>query len=512
MQPRRGVKVLLVVIDAASPRVVNPAIQTGQLRNLRRIAEAGSLHAGSFTIFPSITPAATTSIVTGTYPAENGIAGASWFVEERKEVAYYGDDFWVIAKQGFGAFLRDFLVRLNGDRLKVPTMFEMVEGEGGRAACVNYLVYRGNVHHRVNVPWLLAMLPGVPLTETVDGPSMLCLGDFVTAHTLRGTVEGKSGLLHRFGMDDASTATMLCELAADGELGDFTLAYFADNDYRSHEVGPHEALPVVERVDEALGKVFDAAGGFDRFIQDTTVIVTSDHGHCEILPDANESVIALDTLLGEFRQADIGSRWRDTDEIMICPNMRATQIHLQSRGAVILDRVVRDALADSRIDLALWRDSGASRDARYVARGHAGRLEFWRNDGGSAQARDAFGTGWCWRGEPAVLQLDVQDGIVRSSEYPNALERIAGALDATGSGDVWLTARPGCEFNVRGGKAHVGGGSHGALHALDSLSVLLAGGPQSPSLPAVMRSVDIAPMCMELLQLPMRYKVGEPRT
>ena len=159
-----------------------------------------------------------------------------------------------------------------------------------------------------------------------------------------------------------------------------------------------------------------------------------------------------------------------------------------------------------------WRDSGASRDARYVARGHAGRLEFWRNDGGSAQARDAFGTGWCWRGEPAVLQLDVQDGIVQSSEYPNAFERIAGALDATGSGDVWLMARPGCEFNVRGGKAHVGGGSHGALHALDSLSVLLAGGPQSPSLPAVMRSVDIAPMCMELLQLPMRYKVGEPRT
>jgi hypothetical protein len=506
------VKVLLVVIDAASPRVVNPAIQTGRLRNLKRIADAGSLHAGSVTIFPSITPAATTSIVTGTYPAENGIAGASWFVRERNEVVYYGDDFWVIARKGFGAFLRDFLVHLNGDRLEAPTLFELVESAGRRAACVNYLVYRGNVRHRVNVPWLLAMLPGVPLTETVDGPSMLCLGDFVTTHTLRGKVDGRGGLLHRFGMDDASTAAMLCELAAGNELGDFTLAYFADNDYRSHEVGPHAALPVVERVDDALGAVFDACGGFDRFIQDTTIIVTSDHGHCEILPDADESVIALDSVLGEFRQGDIGSAWKERDEIMICPNMRAAEIHLQNRGTVLLDRVVRTALRDPRVDFALWRDrAGGSNESHYVVESQRGRLEFWRGNDGPEAALDEFGAEWSWRGETSALQLDVDEGTVRSVEYPNALERIAGALDAGDGGDVWLTARPGCEFNVRGGKAHVGGGSHGALHALDSLSVALVAGPASASLPAAMRSVDIAPMCMELLALPMRYRVGDPR-
>ena len=100
----------------------------------------------------------------------------------------------------------------------------------------------------------MALLPGVPLTETVHGPSLLCLGDFVTPHTKRGRkVEDRGGLLHRFGMDDASTAAMLCELAAEDELPAFTLAYFADNDYRSHEVGPHAALPVIDRVDQALG-------------------------------------------------------------------------------------------------------------------------------------------------------------------------------------------------------------------------------------------------------------------
>lgn len=67
------------------------------------------MHEACVTIFPSITPAATTSIVTGAYPSEHGIAGASWYDQEREEVAYYGDDFWVIARR-FGEFVRDFLI------------------------------------------------------------------------------------------------------------------------------------------------------------------------------------------------------------------------------------------------------------------------------------------------------------------------------------------------------------------------------------------------------------------
>ena len=59
-------------------------------------------------------------------------------------------------------------------------------------------------------------------------------------------METPYGPFHRFGMDDAATAGFLCEATAAGTLGDFTVAHFADNDYRSHEVGPHAALPVIE--------------------------------------------------------------------------------------------------------------------------------------------------------------------------------------------------------------------------------------------------------------------------
>src|SRR3954470_7229850 len=149
-------KLLLVVIDAATPHVVCPAVRTGRLPVMQRLADAGTMHEASVSIFPSITPAATTSIITGAYPAEHGIAGASWYDEGRQEVAYYGDDFWVIAREGFGPFINDFLLLLNGARLRVRTLFEIVERAGRTAACLNYLVFRGNHAHRVRIPGIMA--------------------------------------------------------------------------------------------------------------------------------------------------------------------------------------------------------------------------------------------------------------------------------------------------------------------------------------------------------------------
>lgn len=497
-------KVLLVVIDAATPRVVCPAIQTGRLPNLKRLADAGEMHQECVTIFPSITPAATTSIITGTYPFEHGIAGASWFDEARNEIAYYGDDFWVIAREGFGHFLRDFLVRLNGDRLKAPTLFETVERAGRRAACLNYLVHRGLVTHKVNIPWLLALLPGVPLTEEVLGPQQLCLGDFVderAAEKKQRKTKG-TGLLHRFGMDDEGTAVLLEQIAGTGLL-DLTVAYFADNDYRSHEVGPFEALPVVARVDEALGAMFDAGGGFDRFMQDTCVIVTSDHGHCEVLADRDAAAIELQHVLEEFRHAELARPWRDEDDIMICPNMRAAQIYVHRPTSERVTRVARSSLRDRRVDLAIWKAEPTADAQPYHVIAQRGELTFWRGSGGDGHAQDAWGTSWAWRGDLDVLQLHRDGSFIESTEYPNAFERIAGVLDLKQSGEIWVTAEPGCEFEVPGGKAHCGGASHGGLHALESLSpVIVANAPMA--LPRRMRSIDLAAICLQALGIEAR--------
>jgi hypothetical protein len=507
------VKVLLVVIDAATPRVVCPAIRTGRLPFLQQLAEAGSMHEASASIFPSITPAATTTIITGEYPVGHGIAGASWYEPSTGDIAYYGDDFWTAAKEGFGTFLRDFLVRLNGDRLVAPTLFETVEDAGRVAGCLNYLVYKGRVQHTVNIPWLLTVLPGVPLTETILGPTVCCVGDFVTTRTRRGRkLRNKGGALHRFGMDDASTGALLCELIEDGHTPDLTVAYFADNDFRGHDVGPHAALPVLEKVDAMLGDAIAADGGLDRFLAHTCVLVTSDHGHCEVLADKDRAVVRLDTVLEGFRQAVPGRPWKEDDDVLICPNMRAAQVYLHEPTRDSLDAVVRAMLAHPGIDQVLWHAPlGGGVEGEYVVVTAGGRLRFRRDDGPGA-VRDAFGAGWSWHGDEHVLGI-VRDGAhVAFDEYPNAFERIAGLLEGQRTNECWVTARPGCEFEIPGGAAHVGGASHGSLHALDSLSPVVAAGlPAGHAVPGPMRSVDLAPLCLDVLGLPSRHRVGAPR-
>ena len=84
-------------------------------------------------------------------------------------------------------------------------------------------------------------------------------------------------------------------------------------------------------------------------------------------------------------------------------------------------------------------------------------------------------------------------------------------LEHPHSATLWLTAKPGCEFEVPGGKAHLGGASHGALHALESYCPLIVAGPEPVELPHDLRSVDIAPLCLRLLGLPSRRRVGEGR-
>jgi hypothetical protein len=507
-------KLLLVVIDGAAPHVFCPAVQTGRLPTLQRLADAGTMHPASVSIFPSITPAATSSIVTGAYPAEHGIEGAAWLHDKAGNIAYFGDDFWVVAREGPGTFLCDFLIHLNGDRLRAPTLFEIVERTGRDAASLNYLVYRGLHAHRARLPRLLAMLPGAPTETIVHGPSTLGLGTLIDNPRWQTRIRGKGDPLHRFGMDDKGTGAMLCGLTESGDAPDFTVAYFADNDFQSHDVGPHEAATALENVDAILGEAFERAGGLERFLRDTAVIVTSDHGHCPILDDPDRAVVRLDAALEDVvRLAKLGLPWRDGDQAMICPNMRAAQIYLRSVTPERRARMIRRLLEQPGVDQVLWRGDPAVSGSRYIVASSRGRLEFERSGGAADSACDAFGSRWQWTGDLAVLDIALDGPRLEYGAYPNAFERIDGALSSELSGDVWVTARPGFEFEAPGGKAHVGGGSHGALHMLDSLSpVIVSGAPRGFKLPDACRSIDIAPLCLQLLGLPMRYRLGEPRS
>jgi hypothetical protein len=232
-----------------------------------------------------------------------------------------------------------------------------------------------------------------------------------------------------------------------------------------------------------------------------------------VLSRAERAEIRLNELLANFPQAALGRSWRKRDAVMICPNMRAAQIYLHYPGPDTALQVINDVLSDPRVDLAVWRAGLTERGASgYSVASRSGRLTLRRGEDGQGRtAPDAFGASWSWHGDSSTLDFEVDAGRLEFHQYPNAFERIAGVLDLDQAGDIWVTAKPGCEFNVEGGDAHLGGASHGALHALDSYSPVIAAGPSPVPLPRHLRSVDLAPLCMQLLGAEMRYKVGDAR-
>jgi hypothetical protein len=105
------------------------------------------------------------------------------------------------------------------------------------------------------------------------------------------------------------------------------------------------------------------------------------------------------------------------------------------------------------------------------------RLRFRPGD----EVADLRGGRWELEGELGVLEARVEDGKLRSDAYPDPLQRVWSALTAPHSGDWVLSLEEGFEAVDWGGESHAGGGSHGALHAGDSLGPLLfvGCGPES---------------------------------
>lgn len=510
-------KVILIVIDALTSRVVAPAIQAGKLPTFKRLVDfdrktSGRTLRDCISSFPSITPAATCSIVTGTYPCGHDIAGALWQDGDDESIAYYGDDFWALMNKGLGEYFDDYLLKLNAERLKSPTLFQQIESAGLTAACINYMWFRGNHHHVANTPLLLDLLPGVRSGAEILGPSILALADFVSP-VIPGQKEPsaiRGGFFKRFGFHDDVTADFLLELTHSDRFPDFTLAYFPNNDFESHLVGPEESLSTVAEVDHNLGEFFQAMGGLERALDDFCVIVTGDHSHSELTEDIDSRGIAIHELLGDFDIAPVGLK-PAPGQLLICPNMRATQIYTNQCANIDPARIAVSLMNDDRVDQVMVRDRESDQHpVYYVMTRDRGTLCFSESDdswsvpsGQNQHVRDEYGNVWCISGSLSTIDAsvaDTSDAQIQYGSYPNALERIARGF-CESSADIWATSRPGYEFGLPETNIHEAA-SHGSLHAADSLSpLIIAGVPDDVHVPERPRVVDIAPLCRSVLGL-----------
>ena len=254
------------------------------------------------------------------------------------------------------------------------------------------------------------------------------------------------------------------------DLFDFLLLSLPDNDTHSHKNGPFAQVASLAQADKQIERLMHAAGGPDAFLEDHAVIVCSDHSQSQV-----EQEIDLFRAFDGFAvQPASKVRARAVEsEIAVCPASRSAQVYVldPDRRAELVPRAERTLLALEGVDLVMRMTDHP--DGEAVIRGRRGDETKELRFAPRGDLADLRGERWSVEGDLDLLALSAREGRIDSAVYPDALGRTWSALRCPTSGELLASAAPGFEFLDWGGAHHVGGGSHGALHANDSLGSLI---------------------------------------
>jgi Type I phosphodiesterase / nucleotide pyrophosphatase len=485
-------KLVLCVIDAMAPAMLERAVAAGVAPVLRELMQRGRYVPDCVAAFPSVTPVCAASIVTGVAQDAHRIPAMNWFHREEDRYVEYGSSFRAAQRFGIARQLTDTVYNMNRAHLSSETLtvFEALDDADVRTAGTTYLMYRGRHRHEPQRDTALTRVASTLMRHPVLGPRELFYADiFASRRTSCRSGLGMPGVRDRH---SGCVSTYMVE----HDLFDFLLLSLPDNDWYSHKYGPDAQLQSIAQADLQLARVFDAAGGVDEFLTEHAVIAMADHSQVPIT-----STIALQDELAELgvlgpARSGGGSRGEEP-RLAVCPSQRAAMVYAlhESERDAMRASVATRALTIEGVEHVMW----LARDAHEVPREGIissaihGELRFC--PGGPVE--DRRGVRWSVEGALAAIDATVQDGHVHSPAYPDALARVWSALTCPTSGEVLLSAAPGYEFIDWGRQAHLGGGSHGSLHASDSLGALVLCGVALPRHEPDQWAIrDIAPLVL----------------
>jgi hypothetical protein len=474
-------KLVLAVIDGLAPAALEQAVADGTVPTLAELMARGVYIDDCVAAFPSVTPVCTASIVTGTGPDEHRIPGMNWYLRSEARYIEYGSSLQATRSFGIGRSLTDTIYNLNLSHLsrRTPTIFESLDDAGVRTAGTTFLMYRGRHRHEASGESALARLVAATLfRHAVWGPRELFYADLFASR--------ETGCRSQLGLPGARDQHAGCVGAflVEHDLFDFLLLSLPDNDTHSHRAGPAAQVESLILADAQLERVADAAGGIDAFLEAHAIIVMADHSHSPI-----EHRTSLRRGFADLRVLAPNDPRPELAHLAACPGWRSGMVYVldEDHRERLTRRVVRLAQRLPGVDLVIRR---AGEEA--VVWSPRGELRFAPGTGPA----DLAGRHWSFEGELGAVGARVQDGALRSEDYPDALGRVWSALHCENAGEVLLSAAPGYEFTDWGGVDHVGGGSHGSLHRDDSLGALLCVGvgPQAREERPQWSLRDIAPM------------------
>jgi hypothetical protein len=479
-------KLILTYVDSLRTDMLLRAVAEGHAPTFAALIERGVLIPDCVSSFPSVTPVASAEMVTGLAADGHWISGMNWYHRLERRYVEYGSS--LEASRAFGVFrtLYDLVYNMNLAHLNpgIETVFEQLDDAGLRTACTPFLIYRGRHRHQVSLEGLLRRAVDatrLKFRHHTWGPAELFYGDLYASRA----VPCKSTSIP--GSRDGYSACCAAELVGDDGF-DFLLFSLPDNDNFSHRYGPEASVESIAKADHCFGKVVEAAGGIDDFVERFALILLADHAQTEV----HRGLPLADLLGREWTVLQPSEARPELAQLAVSPTGRAAHVYLlPGEGERADPAAVRRALGMIEgIDLVcrledskggpLRREEPSSLEPGAIAVVERGERQLRFRPGGDVA--DMRGGGWYLDGDLEALEARIEDGKLRSDTYPDPLARIWSALGSPHAGDFILSLAPGFEAVDWGGVTHAGGGSHGALHAGDSLGPLLfvGCGPDDP--------------------------------
>lgn len=270
LRPIRGTtRVLVIGLDGVGNAVLRDALEQGAMPRLAaflgpsegdvwRNAYAVS---GAPSVFPAETAAGWAAVFTGRPQAENGVAGNEWF--DRDSVEVYAPV--PLSVGTIKQTLQIYTDNLLGEIIEVPTVFERADV---RSHVSMGFVYRG--------------------ADLMNPPDLQDLPDLLGV-ALR-FITGGDAQKAAFRALDSDTWGGVKRSASQDGLPDLQVAYFPGIDLETHRDGPEAQYTyLTEVIDRRIAQILDLYRA-EGVLDDTYVLLVSDHGHTPTLDDDRHSL------------------------------------------------------------------------------------------------------------------------------------------------------------------------------------------------------------------------------
>jgi len=496
-------KLVLTYVDSLRTDMLERAIAEERAPTFAALVERGVLIPDCVSSFPSVTPVACSDLVTGVGADRHWISGMNWYHRLERRYVEYGSS--LEATRAFGVFrtLYDLVYNMNLAHLspEIETLFEQLDDAGARTACTPFLIYRGRHRHEVSLEGLMRRAVDatrLKFRHHTYGPADLFYGDLYASRE----VSCKSTSIP--GNRDGYAGCCAAELARE-DLTDFLLLSLPDNDNYSHRHGPEASVESIAKADHCFAKLVEAAGGLDAFLEEYALILVADHSQT----DVRRGLPLAELLEREWTVLQPSDDQPQLAQLAVSPTGRAAHVYLLPDAEEPADPAAVGAQLAmiEGVDLVCRMEGAEGAPLRRQEPGPPppGAWAVVERGGETARFRpggdlaDLRGGGWELEGEPGALAASIEDGRLRSETYPDPLARVWSGLSAPHAGDFVVSLELGFEAVDWGGVTHAGGGSHGSLHAGDSLGPLLfvGCGPQSAAEKEQWTLRDVAPVVRE---------------